>query len=381
MTNTSQAQVPKHPHPSGQPRSRRLKVFPAPCEQRPPAPLNSFQANLLAVLLAFFSVLSASPPGSLNLQPKATNHLQSLTPAATEPLALPTDLKLAPVPVAVLNTRLPVPPPNPADTMTRLTLPSPSQSALSDLQPQQPLAQQLLLTQNELAALKRQFQALQNAPTLPTLPPPTTPPFLAIVIHWPTLNHSIDLTVQDPAGYPFNGKHPTYAHHPGEVISKSPHGPGSEIWQSHHPVPGTYQLDFRFAKTYGNFKPTQVSGTLYTNHGIVNLPLLTLDFKKKNHQQVHFSMDEQGAVALETPRSLLPPPLHLPPQPKRSRLRPHLSKKVKNKVQQPVKAKPKKKLQAKTKLRVKVLPHRQPAATNALRRKRPRKDPQAFKSL
>ncbi|MGK5084237.1 flagellar motor protein MotB [Bdellovibrionota bacterium FG-1] len=122
--------------------------------------------------------------------------------------------------------------------------------------------------------------------------------FVTVMIRWPTTNHDIDLTIEDPSGKIFGFKNRKYPDHPGEFVLDTRRGPGAEIWQSDQVISGTYKVKYHFYNQYGNTNPTVVTGTIFTSHGSLSIPDVSMDFTGNRSATFSFSVDKEGQAVL-----------------------------------------------------------------------------------
>jgi flagellar motor protein MotB len=122
--------------------------------------------------------------------------------------------------------------------------------------------------------------------------------FAAVVISWPTQNHDIDLIVTDPEGKSYNYKHRAFDQHPGKFVLDTRRGPGAEMWQTDRILPGIYQIKYLFYNTYGNNDPAPVSGSIYSQGGIFDLPKVELNFNTKREQTFKLKISDKGEVQI-----------------------------------------------------------------------------------
>lgn len=122
--------------------------------------------------------------------------------------------------------------------------------------------------------------------------------FAAVVITWPTQNHDIDLIVTDPEGRVYNYKNRSFDKHPGQFVLDTRRGPGAEMWQTDRLLPGVYQIKYLFYNTYGNSAPAPVSGSVYSQGGIFELPKVDLNFGAKREQVYKITISKKGEVKI-----------------------------------------------------------------------------------
>lgn len=122
--------------------------------------------------------------------------------------------------------------------------------------------------------------------------------FLALIIHWPTMSHDIDLIVEDPKGKKFDFKKRSYKEYPGSFTLDTRRGPGAEIWQTDRVIPGVYKVTYSFYSTYGNESPATVEGNISSVKGKVALPTVTLDIHTHRQQKFSFEVDTEGNVTV-----------------------------------------------------------------------------------
>jgi flagellar motor protein MotB len=120
--------------------------------------------------------------------------------------------------------------------------------------------------------------------------------FAAVVITWPTQNHDIDLIVTDPEGKAYSYKHRSFDSHPGKFVLDTRRGPGAEMWQTDRLLPGTYLIKYVFYNTYGNNETAPVSGSIYSEKGITELPKVNLDFNGKREVLFKMKISDDGEV-------------------------------------------------------------------------------------
>ncbi len=119
--------------------------------------------------------------------------------------------------------------------------------------------------------------------------------FLAVVMKWSTEKHDVDLVLKAPDGKVFDFKHKKYGNSYGEFVLDSRSGPGAEVWQSQQLTPGRYTLTSKLYNTYGNNKPAEVSASLFTKKGKMDIPAFQLSPKKKTNS-VSFEVDKEGKI-------------------------------------------------------------------------------------
>lgn len=142
----------------------------------------------------------------------------------------------------------------------------------------------------QIVELKREIERSQTSAV--------TSAFLAFMIKWPTNDHDVDLTVEDPAGRKFDFKNRKYSGHPGMFVLDTRRGPGIEVWQADRIIPGTYKFNFQLYNAYGNKAPCPISGTLFSSKGSVEMPTVTLDTDSRRSGSVRVEIDDQGKARI-----------------------------------------------------------------------------------
>ncbi|HAG91768.1 MAG TPA: hypothetical protein DCL41_07845 [Bdellovibrionales bacterium] len=122
--------------------------------------------------------------------------------------------------------------------------------------------------------------------------------FLAIMIKWPTRDHDVDLIIEDPNGVKYDYKKKGERQLAGRFALDTKRGPGAELWLSDQVIPGTYKATYYFFNQYGNLTPTQVSATIYSPKGQVEIKPRALDISKKRSVTVTFHVSKEGQVTL-----------------------------------------------------------------------------------
>ncbi len=168
------------------------------------------------------------------------------------------------------------------------------QASLSQSQSQKKLENQLQMTQRKLqqevtraSNLKKQLEDNTGRQDDKS--------FLAIVLKWSTYKHDIDLVVSSPEGKVYNYKRKSHSGYPGEFVLDSRSGPGAEVWQSSELSPGDYTLTSNLYNNYGNDKPADVSASIFTKQGKVDVPKFSLSLQNRK-KIIKFRVDKDGAV-------------------------------------------------------------------------------------
>jgi len=125
--------------------------------------------------------------------------------------------------------------------------------------------------------------------------------FLAVLMKWPTRDHDIDLVIEDPNGQKYDFKKKGDRHLAGRFALDTKRGPGAELWLSDQVIPGKYKATYYFFNQYGNINPTQVSATIYTPKGQVEVKPKDLDISKNRSVDIYFNVSKEGKVSLFTP--------------------------------------------------------------------------------
>ncbi len=122
--------------------------------------------------------------------------------------------------------------------------------------------------------------------------------FLAFFINWPTEEHDIDLVIKDPTGKKFDFKKRKHGDHPGLFALDTRRGPGAELWQSDRIIPGVYTATYSFYNQYGNSKPAQVLGSIYSPKGSVEISPIEMKIDSKRHYEVQFKVSAEGDIKI-----------------------------------------------------------------------------------
>lgn len=124
-----------------------------------------------------------------------------------------------------------------------------------------------------------------------------TSSFIAFVMTWATDAHDVDLSVEDPAGRAFDFKKRKHKDHPGLLVLDTRRGPGTEVWQADKIIPGDYRFKYHFYNPYGNKKPCEVKGSLFTTKGQIDFPVVKLTPSSKD-ASFTISIDKDGVATL-----------------------------------------------------------------------------------
>jgi len=122
--------------------------------------------------------------------------------------------------------------------------------------------------------------------------------FLAFMVKWPTNDHDVDLTVEDPSGRKFDFKNRKISGHPGTFVLDTRRGPGIEVWQADKIIPGIYKFTYTLYNAYGNKAPCPISGTIFSSKGSVEIPATTLDTESRRTSSVRVQIDEDGKAVI-----------------------------------------------------------------------------------
>ncbi|MBX3019683.1 MAG: hypothetical protein KF767_17475 [Bdellovibrionaceae bacterium] len=122
--------------------------------------------------------------------------------------------------------------------------------------------------------------------------------FMAFFINWPTKDHDVDLTIQDPSGKTFDFKRREYKGQPGLFALDTRRGPGVELWQSKNIVPGRYKATYQLYNDYGNAEAAPVSAVILTPRGSFELPIAKLSTSGTRRVSAEFEVDKAGGVKI-----------------------------------------------------------------------------------
>lgn len=122
--------------------------------------------------------------------------------------------------------------------------------------------------------------------------------FMAFFINWPTKDHDVDLTIQDPSGKTFDFKRREYKGQPGLFALDTRRGPGVELWQSKNIVPGRYKASYQLYNDYGNAEAAPVSAVILTPKGSFELPIAKLSTSGTRKITAEFEIDKAGGVKI-----------------------------------------------------------------------------------
>ena len=123
--------------------------------------------------------------------------------------------------------------------------------------------------QEELETARRDSTGLQSCQTeLDACEEKLSWTFLAVVIHWNTDKHDVDLHIVDAAGKEFYYDAQTIPGRPGELSVDMVTGPGVEIWELVSQAPaGEYRVLYNLYSRHGNTAPAAVEGGVYYRDG------------------------------------------------------------------------------------------------------------------
>ena len=92
--------------------------------------------------------------------------------------------------------------------------------------------------------------------------------FLAVVIHWDTKDHDVDLHIVDAAEREFSWEARAISGRPGELSVDMRDGPGVEIWELVTQAPaGEYRVYYNLYSRHNNPEAAVVNGGVYYRNG------------------------------------------------------------------------------------------------------------------
>ena len=122
--------------------------------------------------------------------------------------------------------------------------------------------------------------------------------FMIVLLKWDTEKHDLDLNVTDPSGHIYNFMKRSYKDNPAKFVIDSRSGPGVEMWQTPVMTPGEYLIDFSFYNNYGNEAPANVSGSIITKKGELQIPPFKMNFSS-GKKRFKVKVSPEGQVTVE----------------------------------------------------------------------------------
>ncbi len=188
---------------------------------------------------------------------------------------------------------------------------SPLQPRIDPKELLKPVQERLEITENRLAETRRELTTVQqklesSETTVAQLQREITKAqtaaassmFLAFMIKWPTNDHDVDLTVEDPSGKRFDFKNRKISGHPGMFVLDTRRGPGIEVWQADKIIPGTYKFTYTLYNAYGNRAPCPITATLFSAKGSLEIPVTTLDISARRSASIKVQVGDDGKAQI-----------------------------------------------------------------------------------
>lgn len=168
-----------------------------------------------------------------------------------------------------------------------------SKNLVSQMQVKQESLEEKIQTLNsELEKIRKESPAMQE-----TSGQGSNFSYLSVLTYWSTKNHDVDLSIETPEGVRFNFKKTKSPGSKGEFILDSRNGPGAEIWHTPDAVTGIYKMRVSLYSQYGNPSPAIVQGRLSTVKGVINLPKIELNGKKRT-ELVKFRVNYEAKIEI-----------------------------------------------------------------------------------